>query len=100
MPWNARVNSRHDALPFIPHLMEVGVADAAEEDLDLHVVSGWIAPGECRACHRRGLANSRISFRLVDESRLLRIVRGSPVPASQPLCPPAVPEWRYGSSRW
>ena len=24
--------------------MEIGVADAAEEDFDLHVVFGWIAP--------------------------------------------------------
>jgi hypothetical protein len=26
--------------------MEIGVADAAEEDFDLHIVFGWVAPSD------------------------------------------------------
>src|SRR5271154_2757813 len=45
---DARINRRHHAAPLIANLMEIGVADAAEQNLDLHVVFGWIAPRDRR----------------------------------------------------
>ena len=44
---DARVDRRHGAVPLVADLVQVRVADAAEEDLELHVVSapargaGW-----------------------------------------------------------
>ena len=38
---DAGVDGGHDAAPLVAGLVEVGVADAAEEDLDLDVVAGW-----------------------------------------------------------
>ncbi len=38
------VDGGHDAAPFVADRMEVGVADAAEEDFDLHVALRQIAP--------------------------------------------------------
>ena len=38
-----RVDGRHESAPLVTDLMEIGVADAAEEDLDLYVVFVWIA---------------------------------------------------------
>src|SRR4029453_3466853 len=32
-----RIVGRHELAPFVPDRMQIGVADAAEEDLDLHV---------------------------------------------------------------
>ena len=37
MPRHAGIHCRKDALPFISDSMEIGVADAAEEDVELHV---------------------------------------------------------------
>jgi hypothetical protein len=68
MARNAGVDSGHDFLPLVTGLVEIRVADAAEEDLDLHVVIGEISPldrggGEwrCRTAHG-------ISFCLVHET--------------------------------
>ena len=41
---NAGVDGGHHAAPLVADLMEIGVADAAEQNFDLHVVFGWIAP--------------------------------------------------------
>ena len=38
-----RVDRGHDGAPLVAHLVEVGVADAAEEDFDLHVAFGRLA---------------------------------------------------------
>jgi len=38
------VNSGHEAAPLVTHLVEVGVADTAEQNFDLNVVLGWSAP--------------------------------------------------------
>src|SRR5437870_3724476 len=38
-----RVIRGHELAPLVADRMEIGVADAAEEDLDLHVVFSWIA---------------------------------------------------------
>jgi hypothetical protein len=43
MSRNARINRRHNFLPLITHLMEIGMTDPAEEDFDHDVVLGWIA---------------------------------------------------------
>ena len=40
---DAGVDGRHDAAPLVTDLVEIGVADTAVEDLDLHVVLGRIA---------------------------------------------------------
>ena len=44
MAGDAGVDRGHDVAPLIADLVEIGVADAAEEDLDLNVVFGRIAP--------------------------------------------------------
>ena len=48
MAWDAGVDCRHDTAPFVADLMEIGVADAAEQDLDLHVGFGGIAARDRR----------------------------------------------------
>ena len=45
--------------------MEIGVADAAEEDFDLHVAFGRIAPRNRGRGQRRCRTGSGISFRVV-----------------------------------
>ena len=44
MAGDNRVDSGHELAPLVADRMEIGVADAAEQDFDLHVVFGWIAP--------------------------------------------------------
>src|SRR6266481_4362425 len=39
-----RVIRSHELAPLVADRMEIGVADAAEQDLDLHVAVSWIAP--------------------------------------------------------
>ena len=43
-----RVNSRHELTPFVADRMQIGVADAAEENIDLHVALGRIATFDLR----------------------------------------------------
>ena len=38
MTRNAGVGRRHDAAPLVTHGVEIGMADAAKEDFDLHVL--------------------------------------------------------------
>ena len=40
-----RVDRGHELAPLVADRVQIGVADAAEQDLDLHVVFGWIAAG-------------------------------------------------------
>ncbi len=49
---DAGVDGGHHAAPLVPDRVEIGVADPAEEDLDLHVVRGRIAPRD-RGCGER-----------------------------------------------
>lgn len=49
MTGNNRIDRGHNTAPLVTYRMEVGVADAAEENFDLHVVFGWIA-----LCYRVG----------------------------------------------
>ena len=44
MSRNNRVRGRHEFAPLITHRVEIGVTNAAEQNFDLHVVFGWIAP--------------------------------------------------------
>jgi hypothetical protein len=41
---NAGIHGRHYRPPLIANLMKVRVAYPAEEDFDLHILFGWIAP--------------------------------------------------------
>ena len=44
MARDAGVDRGHDPTPLVTDLMEIGVADTAEEDFDLYVVFSGIAP--------------------------------------------------------
>jgi hypothetical protein len=41
---DAGIDRGHDIAPLVTDLMKIGVADAAEENLELHVAFGRIAP--------------------------------------------------------
>jgi len=63
--------------PLIPDLVEIGVTDAAEQNLNLYVVFGWIAPRDHGGRQRRCRAGSRIGFRFehvlnIDARRAIR----------------------------
>ena len=62
MAGNAGVDGGHHAAPLVAGLVEIGVADAAEENLDLHVVFGGIAPRDGGGGKRRCRAGGGISF--------------------------------------
>ena len=53
------------SLPLIPDLVQVGVTDAAEQDFNLYVVFGWIAPRDRGGGQRRRRTGSGISFCVV-----------------------------------
>src|SRR5271165_3871204 len=59
---NARVDGRHHITPFVAGLVEIRVADSAEEDLYLHVVLGGIAPRDRGGSKRRCCAGNGVSF--------------------------------------
>jgi hypothetical protein len=69
---DAGIDSGHDAAPLVAGLMEVGVTDAAEEDLNLHITLGWIAPRDRGGCKRRFLTGSGVGFCVVHGSNLDR----------------------------
>ena len=81
--------------------MQIGVADAAEEDFDLNVVLGWIATRDCCGGQRRCRAACGVSLRLVHGFVLLvvpywpslrpGIVRRRHVPSIRQPCPRVVP---------
>ena len=60
-----RVNSGHDAAPFVKNLVEVGVTDAAKQDFDLHVAVSWIATRNRGGSQLRCRTGSGVSFRVV-----------------------------------
>ena len=60
-----RVDSGHEPAPLVADLMQIGVADAAEKDLDLDVAFGWIASRDRGGSQRRCRAGGGISFRVV-----------------------------------
>src|SRR5262249_6294969 len=48
VPRHARVHRGHHAFPFVAHLMQIGVANAAVENLDLHVLRAGRPPRAIR----------------------------------------------------
>jgi hypothetical protein len=69
---NAGVNGGDGTAPLVADLVEVGVADTAEEDLDLHIRLGWFAPLDRGGSKRRCRTSSGECFRLVHSSTLDR----------------------------
>ena len=62
---DAGIDCGHHTAPLIADLVEIGVADAAEENLYLYVVFGWIAPRDLGGDKRRCCTGSGVSFRVV-----------------------------------
>ena len=62
---HAGVDGGHHVAPLVAGLVQVGVADAAEEDFDLHVVLGGIAARDRGGGKRRCCAGSGIGFGVV-----------------------------------
>ena len=62
---DAGVYRGHDAAPLVAGLMEVGVTDAAEENLNLHIGLGWIAPRDRGGGKRRCRTGSGVCFCVV-----------------------------------
>ena len=127
VPGHAGVDCGHHVVPLVSLVVQVGVADAAEEDLDLHVAVGRVAARDRVGGERRGRARrrSRLSsctwrlllrfltlweaalalFGVVQPARLPRsshcgIARRSPAPASPRLSRRALPESRCASWPW
>ena len=49
-----RVDKRHDTALLVVHRMQVGMADTAEQDFDLHIALGWLPAGSpCTQPRRR-----------------------------------------------
>lgn len=57
-----RVNT---VAPLVTDMVEIGVADTAEQDFDLNVVFGWIAPRDRGGSKRRCRTGSGVSFGVV-----------------------------------
>ena len=62
---HARVNGRHDVVPLVAGLVKVGVADAAEENFDLHVAVGRIASRDRGGGQRRCRTGGGVGFNLI-----------------------------------
>lgn len=58
--------------PFIAHLMQVRVADAAKEDFDFHIAIGGLAAWDACKGERGGRAGGGVSFGVGHEGRGLR----------------------------
>src|SRR5213594_733086 len=55
----------HELAPLVADRMEIGVADAAEEDLDLHVAVSWIATFDLSGREPRCRARGGVRLRVV-----------------------------------
>lgn len=65
MPRHARVNGRHHLLPLVADLVEIGMTDAAEENLDLHVVFSRVTARDRRRYQRRWRTSSGARLHVV-----------------------------------
>src|SRR5437867_2277830 len=65
MTGHNRIVRRHELAPFVAYRMEIGVADAAEQNFDLHVTLRRIASRDYGRSQRRLLTGSGVSFRVV-----------------------------------
>src|SRR6266566_9496774 len=79
-----RIIRGHELAPLVADRMEIGVADAAEEDLDLHVPVSWIATVDFSGGQPRCRSRSGVRLRVVGSwmhtprlSSLLRIATES-----------------------
>jgi hypothetical protein len=59
---DTRVNGGHDTLPLVTNLVQVGVADAAKKDLDLHVLRTRFATMDGVRRHRGSGALRGVGF--------------------------------------
>src|SRR6266513_5329224 len=62
---NNRVSRGHELAPLVANRMQIGVADAAKQDLDLHVAVSWIATVDLGRSQPRCRTGSGVSFRVV-----------------------------------
>src|SRR6266513_735178 len=60
-----RIVSGHELAPFVADRMEIGVANATEQNFDLHIVLSWIATRNFGGRQRRCRTGSGVSFRVV-----------------------------------
>src|SRR6266498_4004214 len=65
MTWDNRVVRGHELAPLVAHRMKIRVADATEQDFDLHVAVSWIAPRNFGGRQSRCWTGSGVSFRVV-----------------------------------
>src|SRR5439155_5504650 len=65
MTGDNRVIRGHELAPLVADRMEIGMADAAEEDLDLQVVFSCIATFDLGGGQRRCGTGGGVSFRVV-----------------------------------
>lgn len=65
MAWDAGIDSGPDPAPLVTDLMEIGVADAAEENVNLYVAFCRIAPHDRGGGKRRCRIGSGVSLRLI-----------------------------------
>jgi hypothetical protein len=59
MPWNNGINR---VVPFIAGLMEIGVADAAEQNLDRDIRVGWFSALDRKGRKRRSCRQGCVRF--------------------------------------
>ena len=81
MAGHAGINGRHHSVPFIAGLMQVRMANATEEEFDLHVAGSSIAARNGGGGEWRRLAGGRIGFGLVNGAHgipFVRVVRETP----------------------
>ena len=69
-----RVNRGHDGAPLVAHLVQVGVADAAEDDFDLNVAFGRLAARDDGGSQQRGGTGGGICFGFVHVMMLLLVL--------------------------
>ena len=62
VPGNTGINRRHRVLPFVSDLVQIGMADAAIQDIDLQVLRPRLTPTNCERRHAGGRASRRISL--------------------------------------
>jgi hypothetical protein len=70
---NAGIDRGHDTAPLVAHRVEVGMTDAAKENLDLHVVFGRIPSRDYAGSQRRCRTGSGVSFGFIHGFNLLLV---------------------------
>src|SRR5688572_23413378 len=73
MSRNAGIDRRHDLLPLIANLVKIGVADTAEQNVDVNVVLRRMTTWDRCGCQRRGSTRRRVSFCVVHDGLVLRV---------------------------